>query len=319
MHASSPRPTASSKFPDTTLMQTKPLIAALPGNENLTARLADLLGAEVARLEHRRFPDGESYVRLHADPKDRELLLVATLDRPDDKVPTLLFAADLAHDLGAARVGLVIPYLPYMRQDQRFAPGEALTSKTFARWLSLHFDWLVTVDPHLHRYASLDEIYSLQSRVVAAAPAVAEWIAREVDDPVLIGPDGESEQWVGEVAFLQDLPWRVMSKKRYGDRDVRMQLPDLGGLESHTPVLVDDIISSGTTMARAARHLIDAGFRPPLAVGVHGLFGEQAREVMVAGGIERIVCTDTVNAPEARIDLAPLLTDAIKRLLQPRP
>lgn len=294
-------------------MEKQLLIAALPGNQDLTHRLADLLGAEIARLEHRRFPDGESYVRLHADPGGRILVLVATLDRPDDKLPALLFAADLARDLGAARIGLVTPYLAYMRQDQRFAPGEALTSKTFARWLSSHFDWLVTVDPHLHRYARLDEIYTLDSEVVAAAPAVAQWVAREVDDPVLIGPDGESEQWVREVATPEGLPWRVFTKKRFGDRDVRMQLPDLAGLETHTPVLVDDIISSGTTMARAARHLIDAGFRPPLAVGVHGLFGENAREVMSEGGIERVVCTNTVNAPEANIDLSVLLARAIER------
>ncbi len=292
-------------------MNTQTLIVALPGNETLADRLAQSLDAELAQLEFRRFPDGESYLRLHADPAGRDVVCVCTLDRPDDKVPALLFTADLARDLGARRVGLVSPYLAYMRQDQRFAPGEALTSRTFARWLSAHFDDLVTVDPHLHRYASLEEVYTLDSTVVAAAPAVAQWIAREVSDPVLIGPDGESEQWVSEVAALENLPWRVFTKKRYGDRDVRMQLPELDELENHTPVLVDDIISSGTTMAKAARHLIDAGFRPPLAVGVHGLFGENAREVMREGGIERIVCTNTVNAPEADIDLSPLVAAAI--------
>lgn len=293
------------------------LIAALPGNEHLTRRLANLLGSEPVNLEHRRFPDGESYVRLHADPAGASVILVCTLERPDDKVPALLFAADLAREMGAERVGLVCPYLAYMRQDQRFAPGEALTSRTFARWLSAHFDWLMTVDPHLHRYASLDEIYTLESSVVAAAPALAEWVASEVDDPVLIGPDGESEQWVSEVAALKNLPWRVFTKKRYGDRDVEMRIPDLAGLEAHTPVLVDDIISSGTTMARAARHLIDAGFPAPLAVGVHGLFGERAREVMAEGGIESIVCTNSTVAPEGKIDLAPLLAAAVNRLLKP--
>jgi ribose-phosphate pyrophosphokinase len=293
------------------------LIVALPGNEILAERLARALNAPQARLEYRRFPDGESYLRLHADPAGSEVLLVCTLERPDDKVPALLFAADLARELGAERVGLVCPYLAYMRQDQRFAPGEALTSRTFARWISAHFDWLVTVDPHLHRYASLDEIYTLESTVVAAAPALAEWVASEVDDPVLIGPDGESEQWVAEVAALHGLPWRVFTKKRHGDREVEMRLPELAGLESHTPVLVDDIISSGTTMARAARHLIDAGFRRPLAVGVHGLFGERAREVMAEGGIESIVCTNSTTAPEGKIDLAPLLAAEVSRLLTP--
>jgi ribose-phosphate pyrophosphokinase len=237
------------------------LIAALPGNEPLTHALAELLGAEEIPLEHRRFPDGESYVRLHGDVANASLVLVGTLDRPDDKIPPLLFCADLARELGARRVGLVAPYLPYMRQDQRFKPGEALTSRTFARWLSSHLDWLVTVDPHLHRYASLDEIYSLESEVVQAAPAVADWVAEQVERPVLIGPDGESEQWVRAVAELRDLPWRVMSKKRHGDRDVTMELPALDGLADCTPVLIDDIISSGGTIAEATRHLLEQGLK----------------------------------------------------------
>lgn len=293
----------------------KLLVVALPGNEDLSATLASRLAAEIAELEFRRFPDGESYLRLHADAQGAEVMLVARLDRPDDKIAPVLFAADLARDLGASRVGLVCPYLPYMRQDQRFAPGEAITSRTFARWFSNHFDWLVTVDPHLHRYASLDEIYRLDSTVVAAAPVIAEWIDQHIDDPVLIGPDGESEQWVGEVASLGNLPWRVLTKKRHGDRDVEMQLPDLTGLEKHTPVLIDDIISSGSTMARAAQHLIDSGFPAPCAMGVHGLFGEGARETLAAAGIERVVCTNTVNAPEAEIDLGPHLADAVAAML----
>ncbi|QOC22611.1 ribose-phosphate pyrophosphokinase [Wenzhouxiangella sp. AB-CW3] len=290
------------------------LIMPLPGNEDLAERLARNLSAEMAPLEYRRFPDGESYLRLHADPTGKTVVAVATLNAPDDKIPAVLFAADLARDLGASRVGLVAPYLAYMRQDQRFSPGEALTSRTFAQWISAHFDWLMTVDPHLHRYASLDELYTLKGEVVAAAPALARWVAEEVDDPVLIGPDGESEQWVREVAALQDLPWRVFTKKRYGDRDVRMHLPDLTGLQQHTPVLIDDIISSGTTMARATRHLVENGFRPPLAVGVHGLFADGARDSMLEAGISRIVCTNTVDTPESVIDLSRDLASRLRDL-----
>jgi ribose-phosphate pyrophosphokinase len=291
-----------------------PMIAALPGNEPLTRALAELLGCEPVELEHRRFPDGESYVRLHADPAGASLMLVATLDRPDEKLPPLLFAADLMRDMGAARVGLVCPYLAYMRQDQRFKPGEALTSRTFARWLSSHFDWLVTVDPHLHRYASLDEIYSLDSEVVQAAPAVADWVADHVEKPVLIGPDAESEQWVRAVAALRDLPWRVLTKKRHGDRDVSMELPDMSGLSSHTPVLIDDIISSGGTVAEATRHLTEAGLKPPVVVAVHGLFGDRSRELLKHAGVSRVVCTNSVTAPESEIGLSTLLAPAIRRL-----
>lgn len=284
---------------------------ALPGGEDLAAALGRQLGSRPGRLEWRRFPDGESYLRVHDDPGGRDVLIVARLDNPDDKLATLLFAADLVRELGARRVGLVCPYLPYMRQDMRFKPGEAVTSRPFARWLSDAFDWLTTVDPHLHRYASLDEIYSLESTVVEAAPLLAEWIAAEIDDPVLIGPDGESEQWVSAVAALRDLPWRVFTKKRYGDRDVRLQLPALDGLSGHTPVLIDDIISSGTTVAQAARHLIEAGLPAPVVVGVHGLFAKNARETLAEAGLARVVCTNSVDVPEAEIDLAGVLARAV--------
>ncbi len=292
-------------------------LAALPGNEPLTHALVELLGAEEIGLEHRRFPDGESYLRLHADPAGASVVFVATLDHPDEKLPALLFAADLARELGAARVGLVAPYLAYMRQDQRFKPGEALTSRTFARWLSLHFDWLVTVDPHLHRYASLDEIYSLQSEVVNAAPALADWIAEAVTKPVLIGPDAESEQWVKAVAERRDLPWRVLSKRRHGDHDVRIQVPDLSGLAEHTPVLIDDIISSGGTIGEATRLLLEAGMQAPVVVAVHGLFGGRARELLRHAGVARVVCTNAVMAPESEIGLSRLLAPAIRRLALP--
>lgn len=295
----------------------KALILPLPGSEDLAESIADRLDLTPGELEWRRFPDGESYLRLHDNPTGRDVLVAARLDHPDDKLATLLFTADLVREAGARRIGLICPYLPYMRQDMRFHPGEAVTSRPFARWLSDAFDWLVTVDPHLHRYASLDEIYSLRSRVVEAAPALADWIATEIEDPVLIGPDGESEQWVSAVAALRDLPWRVFTKKRHGDRDVTLHLPELDGIAGHTPVLVDDIISSGTTMAEAARHLIEAGFRPPLAVGVHGLFGERARETLKGAGIARIVCTNSVDAPEGVIDLTPLLGKAVAEFLTP--
>jgi ribose-phosphate pyrophosphokinase len=289
-------------------------LIALPGNEPLTHALADQLGAEQVELEFRRFPDGESYLRLPDELEGAHVVLVASLDRPDDKVPSLLFAADLARDLGAARVGLVCPYLAYMRQDIRFHPGEALTSRSFARWLSAHLDWLVTVDPHLHRYRTLDAIYTLDSEVVAAAPALSEWIAESVDRPVVIGPDGESEQWARAVAEPADLPWRVMTKTRFGDREVELEVPDLSELEGHTPVLVDDIISSGGTVAEATRHLLEAGFPAPVVVVVHGLFGDRSRELLRHAGVARVVCTNSVNAPESEIGLSRLLVPAIRRL-----
>ncbi len=291
------------------------VVIALPGNEARANRLAHAMQAERIGLVYRRFPDGESFLRIDADLADRDAVLVATLDRPDPKIPRLLFAADLARDLGARRVVLVAPYLPYMRQDHRFDPGEALTSVSFAKRISATFDGLVTVDPHLHRYPTLDAVYTIPSEVVAAAPALAEWITATVDRPLVVGPDEESGQWVRAVAEARGLPWRVMSKQRFGDHDVRIEAPDLDGLDGHHPVLVDDILSSGATLADAARVLAEAGLPIPACAVVHGLFGERARDTLAAAGIETVVCTDSVDAQEARIDLAERIAPAVRTLL----
>ena len=288
---------------------------AMPGDEPLAAALGERLQASTAALEYRRFPDGESYMRIRDALDGAPVALISRLDRPDPKIPALLFAADLARDLGASAVGLVAPYLPYMRQDIRFHPGEALTSASFARWISTHFDWLITVDPHLHRYASLDEIYSIPSEVVPAAPALADWIVANVDQPVVIGPDAESAQWVEAVAAHRDLPWQVMRKQRLGDHEVRVAAPDLTGLQRHTPVLVDDIAASGATLARAAELLVEAGLPQPRCVVVHGLLADRSRATLEAVGIDTLVCTDSVAVDEGIIALAPLLAPAIGRML----
>lgn len=295
--------------------ETTATVIAMPGDETLAAQLAERLGARTAALEFRRFPDGESYLRLENPLESRTAVLVARLDRPDAKIPALLFAADLARDLGAAEVGLVAPYLPYMRQDIRFHPGEALTSASFARWISAHFDWLLTVDPHLHRYDNLDEIYSIPSAVVPAAPALADWIAANVDRPVVIGPDAESAQWVEAVAARRNLPWQVMRKERFGDHDVRIAAPDLSELEGNTPVLVDDIVSSGATLVGAAEALVDAGLPAPYCAVIHGLFGDASRTTLAAAGLRQVVCTDSVDVSEGVIELAPLLASAVANML----
>lgn len=223
------------------------LLFALPGNEALASLLAPALGAEIGKAAARRFPDGESYWRYDTPVAGREVALLCTLDRPDGKALALLFAAAAVRDLKAARVGLIAPYLAYMRQDRRFQPGEAVTSATFAQIVSAQFDWLVTVDPHLHRHASLGEIYSLPARALHSAPLIAQWIRDNVDHPLLIGPDRESEQWVAAVARGAGAPHLVLRKQRHGDREIDVSVPELAQWRERTPVLVDDIISTGQT------------------------------------------------------------------------
>lgn len=286
------------------------LIVPLPGNEALAERLATAGGFELGRLETRRFPDGESYVRHLTDMAGRTVDLVCSLARPDPGILSLLFAAEAARDLGAAQVSLVAPYLAYMRQDRRFKPGEAVTSRPFARLLSGAFDRLITVDPHLHRYPDLAALYAIPTATLHAAPLLAEWIAAEVPDALIVGPDEESEQWVAAVAARVGAPHVVLRKIRRGDREVEIVLPDLEAWTGRRPVLIDDIASSGRTLIEAARRLQAQGLKPPVCVVVHAVFAGDAFEEL-AGVSDRIVSTDSVPHPSNAIPLASLLASAL--------
>lgn len=290
------------------------MICALPGNEAFAARLQAELGAGSVALEWRRFPDGESYVRFRQEVKGAHLGLVCTLNDPDSKALALLFAARTAKELGAVRVGLVAPYLGYMRQDRRFNPGEAITSVHFAQLIAEAFDWLVTVDPHLHRRASLAEIYPIPSRAVAAAPAIARWIKANISRPLVVGPDSESEQWAAEVARGCDAPYAVMAKTRLGDRRVEIRAPPLTQWQDRTPVLIDDIISSARTMVLAVTRIREAGLSAPVCLGVHAVFSPDALPALREAGAARIVTGNTIAHETNGIDVAPLVARAIESI-----
>lgn len=289
------------------------IVVALPGEEARAARLAAHLDAPLGAVRVHTFPDGESLVRLDADVTGRTVVFVRGLDRPDAKMLPLLFALRTARELGAASVGLVAPYLCYMRQDRRFHPGEAVAARLFADLLSPAVDWLVAVDPHLHRLPSLDAVYSAPSVVVHAASAIADWVRAHVPDPLLVGPDEESAQWAAEVAAGAGAPHVVLTKTRRGDREVEIHAPDLSAFRGKTPVLVDDIVSTGRTLAATAERLRAAGLPPAVVVAVHALFAEGAAEALAAAGVGRVVSCDTVAHPTNAIALDAPLAAAVRR------
>ena len=186
------------------------MILAFPGNEDFAARLGAF-----DRIDVHTFPDGESRVRVPALVAGQDIVVVATLDRPDPKFLPLAFALRALRQLGARRIRLVAPYLCYMRQDIAFEPGEAVAAGFVADLISGLCDGLITVDPHLHRIANLDAIYRVPATTVHAAPALSAWVLENARDPVIIGPDGESAQWAEEVARGAGAPSTVLQKVRH--------------------------------------------------------------------------------------------------------
>jgi ribose-phosphate pyrophosphokinase len=294
----------------------KSMLLAYPGNESIGEALRSLLNAEPVAFAMRQFPDGETYIRINSDVADRAVALVCTLHNPDEKLLPLVFMASTLRELGVRSVGLVTPYLAYMRQDRRFEPGEALTSLSFARLLSSQFDWLATVDPHLHRRGSLSEIYTIPGEVIHAAPLLTQWIRAHIARPLVVGPDAESEQWVRAVAEAVPCPFVVLEKKRRGDRDVAVSaIPGMEGRADRTPVLVDDIISSAHTMIETVKQWAGAGLSAPVCLAVHGVFASGAYEALRLAGAAQIVTTNSIPHASNDIDISAVLVEPVQRLM----
>jgi ribose-phosphate pyrophosphokinase len=294
----------------------KPIVFALPGNDYLADRIGASLSIDVGALSVHRFPDGEVRIRLHESVAGRSVILTAGLERADDKILALLFTAATARDLGATSVGLVAPYLAYMRQDRGFEPGEGVSARHFAQLLTSTFDWLLTVDPHLHRTARLEDLYTIPARAAATAPLVGDWIASHVERPVIIGPDAESAQWVQSVATHIGAPQVLLSKRRAGDASVTIQQPDLSACVGHNPVLVDDIIASGATMIAATRLLLAAGWPAPVCVGVHAVFAGDSYALLQRAGAARVVTCNTIAHPSNEIEISGVVTAELTQLLE---
>ena len=291
------------------------IVLAVPDSEPQARALGARLGVDVICPELRQFPDGEIYVRIPHDVRGHDAVIVSSLyPAPAEKFLTVAMLAETARELGAHRIGLVAPYLAFMRQDSRFHPGEGVTSRYFAKLVSGAVDWLVTVDPHLHRHASLEGLYTIPTTIARAAPEIARWVASEVAEPVLIGPDAESAQWVAAVAERCGAPFVILEKTRRGDRDVAITPPP-HSWNGHTPVVIDDIVSTGQTMVDATRQLRAAGSRAPMCVAIHAVFADAVLEELVAAGAAGIVTCDTIQHASNRICVADPIAEAARAYL----
>lgn len=292
------------------------VVIAVPGSEQHAGELASRLGIRQLAAEVRQFPDGEVYVRLDGELAGHDAILVGSLyPTPAERFLTVAFLAATARDHGARKVGLVAPYLAFMRQDHQFKPGEGVTSKYFARLVSSSVDWMVTVDPHLHRHLSLEGLYTIPTTIARSAPAIARWIVGEVAKPYLIGPDAESAQWVSAVAQHCGAPFEILEKTRRGDRDVSISGPAVNAWQGHTPVVIDDIVSTGKTMIEATRQLRAAGSDAPMCVAIHAVFADSVLDELISAGAAGIVTCNTIRHASNRICVAEHIAEAAKQYL----
>jgi ribose-phosphate pyrophosphokinase len=247
-------------------------------------------------------------------PLPQTVLILRGLQQPNDKLVELMIAAPTARELGAKRLALLSPYLAYMRQDMEFTPGEAVSQRHIARLLAAHFDHVLTIDPHLHRIDSLDEVMPKGCGVtLSAARLLGQWVAAQVPNALLIGPDEESAQWVSEAAEAGGLQHAIGSKVRLGDHQVSLALPSVD-LAGRAVVLLDDMASTGRTLIGSAQQLLQRGALSVDVAVTHALFNGDALANLKAAGVRHVWSSNSVAHASNAVSVAGLLAEGWRKL-----
>ena len=295
------------------------LLAGL-GNLPLAQGVARALGVALADCELSRFPDGEMHVEVRETVRDADVyLLQPTVPPIEANLLQLLLLADACRRSGATRVTAVMPYFGYARQDRRATGREAVGARVIAETLrSAGIDRVVAV--HLHT-AGLEAVFSIPLEHLSAMPVLSAALGSLPHGPgVVVAPDAGAIKLAQHWARVLNIPAAVVHKIRVGGDMVETH-GLAGEVRGLRPLIVDDMVTTGGTVAAAIAVLLEAGAVPEVMVAAtHGLFVGSAVERLAALPITYLLVTDTVSntapvdLPVQRVSVAPLLADAITRL-----
>ncbi len=291
------------------------LIVAGSASPKLAERVAKQLKCKLTKSELRQFPDGELYVRIPADVKGEDVVIIqSTCHSPNENYMELFLLLDAAKDLGAKKVTAVIPYIAYARQDKRFEEGEAVSLQTVAKLIeSVGTNEVCVIDMHAHRVEKLSKIFNIPAQNLTAAPLLGKHIAQnyQLENPVVIGPDEEAQQWARAAGEALGADWDFMMKKRLGPEEVEIK-PRKLGVRDRDVIVIDDIISTGGTMIEAIKILKKHGAQKVYAACTHSVLVGDALEKIRRAGAREVFSTDTIESEISKVSVAPLIADALR-------
>ncbi len=306
---------------------------ALQATADLGKEVAQALGCNLAAHEERAFEDGEHKVRPLATVSGANAYVVQSLhsgpaETANDKLCRLLFFIGALKDAGAARVTAVVPYLCYARKDRRTKPNDPVTTRYIAGMFeAVGADCIVTLE--VHNPVAFENAFRCRTVTLTGTPLFVDYVRGLKDDKFsVVSPDpgGAKRAELFREALEAALGRPVGKAFADKHRSAGIVSGDLfvGDVAGTTALVVDDLISTGGTLLRAARAARHAGARRVIALVTHGLFMAGAAEVLADPAIERLVITDAVPAfrlaagpVRDKVDIlpaAPLLAEAIRRL-----
>lgn len=289
-------------------------IHAFPDDAPQAQAFAAALGVTPRFVTTHVFDDGEIAPRIPEAVKT--VIVYRSLAQPNAKLVELMLACDAWRRAGVTRLVLVAPYLCYMRQDAVFSPGEPISQQVIGKLLGARFERIVTVDAHLHRTPRLEDVFpGVECANLRGADAIAAHLGNGTlpEDLLVLGPDVESAPWVEDLARRIEREGAVLSKARHGDHHVSIALPEHVAIAGRPVLLLDDICTSGGTLATATQELRRRGATTVDAIITHALFSSEASARLAAAGLRSIRSCDSCPHPTNAIPLAALLAGAVRK------
>ncbi|HEX7174345.1 MAG TPA: ribose-phosphate pyrophosphokinase [Pyrinomonadaceae bacterium] len=288
-------------------------------NRPLAERVAGELGRPLGACTVEHFSDGEVFVRLDESVRGREVFVVQPTSPPvNEHLVELLAFADACRRASAARVTAVVPYFGYSRSDKRQGERVAVAASMVADLLqTVGVDHVVTVDVHA---AQVEGFFRVPFDNLSATPLLANSLrARLPEGAVVVSPDAGRVTAASEFADCLGTEVVVLQKRRTSGTETEVT-HIVGDVKDRACLIIDDMISTGGTIAKSVEALVGAGARPEFIVAAtHGLFVGQARRKLSGGAIKEIVVTDTVAVdtegwPGLRVvSVAPLVAAAMRK------
>ena len=270
----------------------------------LATQVAKALNTKVVDVKYSRFPDGEHY--LQAGKIDDEMVIVGSVVDNDSLVQLML----LVDACDTATNRLVLPYMAYARQDKRFKTGEPISSRVVARALSPGVSDVITVN--IHEKEVLKSFF-VPARNLSLAKDIGSYIrSLDLDNPLILAPDEGATVFAEQVASVGGWEYDHLEKTRLSGVEVRMTPRQLSAT-SRSVVIVDDIISTGGTIATAAAMLYQQGAKDVFTACVHGVFTGGAYVRLMATGIRDVICSDTIERSCSRISAADQIAETLRK------
>ena len=196
-------------------------------------------------------------------------------------------------------------------KDKTFNPGEAISSKIIGKLLEI-FDEVITIDPHLHRFKSLREVFHTKTKKLTANELITKYISKNFKNPVIIGPDEESYQWAKEIAIRIKANAAILKKRRLSPKKVKISIKSPIKIKGKDVIIIDDIISTGKTILETIKCIKTQKPKRIFVIGIHGIFSDLTTYNKIKKNVKAIITTNTISNKHSKIDVSKLIAEALK-------